>query len=125
MPRRSRDYRVFMALLIAGGVFDFAWRLLALVGLGHLATLVAIASVVISLVAFGCLFFAVAPRLARMTTVVGFSAAFSLSLLACWIIQARELARQQQCVDNLRRIGMVAREQIGLYPGADPYRQPR
>ncbi len=125
MPPRPRDYRVFMALLIAGGGFDFAWRLLAQVGLNQLATLVAVASMSVPLIAVGCLVCAAAPRLARATAIGGLMALFSLSLLSCWIVQARELARQQKCVDNLRQMGIVAREQMSLHQGSDPYRQPR
>ena len=60
-----------------------------------------------------------------MLTVGAVSAALAGSLLACWIVQAREMARQQKAVDNLRRIGAVAHEQFSLHPGTDPYRQPR
>jgi hypothetical protein len=67
-------------------------------------------SVVSFLVFLLCFAWAVAPRATSHGLALLAVGIVFISILVCWIDQARAIARRQQCGDNLRRFGVGLQE---------------
>lgn len=118
MPARPPDVRVFVFLLVWGAGFALAGRVLAAGGNAWGGLLFA-GGAALELAAVWCLFYSLSPRLIRLLTTSGLCGLVAFSLLSCSIHRAREEARRQACLDNLRRVGMAVYEQNGLHSETD------
>jgi hypothetical protein len=114
MPARPPDVRVFVFLLVWGAGFALAGRVLAAGGNAWGGTIFA-GGAALELAAVWCLFYSLSPGLMRLLTTSALCGLVVFSLLSCSIHQAREEARRQACLNNLRRVGMAAHEQNGLH----------
>ncbi len=119
MHVREPDLRVFLALLITGTGLIVLGRCVVLMGAPYWGWSIAGPGAVLILVTLWCLVYAAAPRFARVATALAVCAAMFASVFSCWVLQAREQARQQKCVDNLRQMGVALHERSGYAPRQD------
>ena len=118
MPARPPDVRVFVFLLVWGAGFALAGRVLAAAG-NAWGGLIFAGGAALELAAVWCLFYALSPRLMRLLTTSALCGLVVFSLLSCSIHRAREEARRQACLNNLRRVGVAAFEQNNLRSETD------
>lgn len=64
--------------------------------------------------------YAIAPAPTKYLTVFGLVGTVLLSLLSMWIVRARESARRNGAMNNLRQIGQELQHARDIRPGVEP-----
>jgi hypothetical protein len=116
MPAPQPDLRVFLTLVIGGCGLVVVGRSLEIIQWPRIGWPVALVGAITVLIALACLVAAATPRLARLVavaTVCGFSL---LAILTLWTYAARQQARKQQVLNNLRQLGVAVQEHDHLTP---------
>jgi hypothetical protein len=110
---------VIIAVGMAGGVFKQLWNW-ELRSLAMLFALVVFPPVALLVWAF---LYACAPRLTKYATVFGLLGLLGGSLLSCALLQAREEARRNSAVNNLRTMALELQNQNQFQQGQQPWQR--